>query len=68
MKLPSPQQKAKGKGTRVVLPVEEIFDVMLRVHRTAGHKRRDIMMSDCSKQYAYITTTLINSKSSSSFL
>lgn len=46
MKLPSEKQKVKGKVTRVVLPVEEIFDVLLRIHRNHRHKRRDMNINN----------------------
>ena len=62
MKLPTKKQNDKGRNARVVVPVEETFDILLRMHRIVGHKKRDAMMTECGKDYAYISTTLINSE------
>jgi hypothetical protein len=47
---------------RYLLPYEDIFDALLKIHKEVGHKARDIMQAACSKRYINLTIDLINSK------
>lgn len=45
-----------------VVPLEDMFDTLLQVHKSLQHGRRDAMRAECNKSYYNLTTHLINRK------
>ena len=46
---------------RYLVPKEDIFDAILACHQNIGHKGRDLMMEECSKQHLNLTANYIKS-------
>ncbi|RNA35075.1 KRAB-A domain-containing 2-like [Brachionus plicatilis] len=47
------------KTIRFLVPYEQIFETIYRIHVQIGHKCRDLMLQVCNKNHLYITTEMI---------
>ena len=56
------KRKDPNQSIRFLVPYEQIFDTIFRTHQQVGHKSRDIMFDECSKNHLNITIEMINSK------
>lgn len=56
------KRKEHNQPIRFLVPFEQIFDTIYRIHMQVGHKSRDIMFEECSKNHLNITIEMINSK------
>lgn len=48
------------EGFFYVVPLEDMFDTLLSVHKNLAHGRRDAMRTECSKTYSNLTCHIIN--------
>ena len=53
------KRKNPDDPIRFLVPYEQIFDTMYRIHIQVGHKCRDIMLDECNKSHLNITVDMI---------
>jgi hypothetical protein len=58
-----PKRSSNEEEIKQLVPYERMFDVLLKCHLMIGHKGRDAMIIECSKQHLNVTVELITSKS-----
>ena len=46
---------------RYLVPFEDLFDTIHRIHHQVGHKCRDVMLPHCKKGHLNLTVDMINS-------
>lgn len=44
---------------KIILPYEDLFDLILKYHKAVVHERRDIMLKEYGKRDLNLTTVLI---------
>ena len=50
----------KQPEIKYLVPYEDLFDSILRCNKNVGHKGRDIMLGECSKEHLNLTNILIS--------
>ena len=56
------KQESAYEPIKYLVPYEDLFDTIYRIHMQVGHKRRDIMSPHCKKNHLNLTVDMINSK------
>jgi len=55
------KQETPEDPVRFLVPYEQLFVTINRMHIQLGHKKRDLMMQACKKNHMNITVDMINS-------
>ena len=56
------KRESIDEPVRFLVPYEQLFETIFRIHNQVGHKCRDIMLQACNKSHLNITVDMITGK------